>query len=202
MGAEGLNEFARYWYPQLDKEALIIDDRENGGGNVSPMIIERLQRVVYRMNAGRSSNRVSTIPDGVHFGPKVLLINKYSASDGDLFPWGFKANKLGTVIGTRTWGGIVGIGGSLPYMDGTDVRVPGSTSFDPNTGEWIIENYGVDPDILLDNDPIKEYAGTDQQLLKAIEVALEQIKTQKSHKDLPGKPAPRTFKDLGLPEIK
>ncbi len=202
MGAEGLNEFARYWYPQLDKEALIIDDRENGGGNVSPMIIERLQRVVYRMNTGRSSNRVSTIPDGAHVGPKVLLINKYSASDGDLFPWGFKANKLGTVIGTRTWGGIVGIGGSLPYMDGTDVRVPGSTSFDPNTGEWIIENYGVDPDIVLDNDPIKEYAGTDEQLLKAIEVALEQIKTQRSHKDLPGKPQPRTFKDLGLPQIK
>ena len=202
MGAEGLNEFARYWYPQLDKEALIIDDRENGGGNVSPMIIERLQRVVYRMNAGRGSNRVSTIPDGAHVGPKVLLINKYSASDGDLFPWGFKANKLGTVIGTRTWGGIVGIGGSLPYMDGTDVRVPGSTSFDPYTGEWIIENYGVDPDIVLDNDPIKEYAGTDEQLLKAVEVALEQIKTQRSHKDLPGKPQPRTFKDLGLPEIK
>ena len=202
MGAEGLNEFARYWYPQLDKEALIIDDRENGGGNVSPMIIERLQRVAYRMNGGRGSNRVSTIPDGAHVGPKVLLINKYSASDGDLFPWGFKANKLGTVIGTRTWGGIVGIGGSLPYLDGTDVRVPGSTSFDPKTGEWIIENYGVDPDILLDNDPIKEYAGTDEQLLKAIEVALEQIKTQTSHKDLPGKPAPRTFKDLGLPEIK
>ena len=202
MGAEGLNEFARYWYPQLDKEALIIDDRENGGGNVSPMIIERLQRVVYRMNTGRGSNRVSTIPDGAHVGPKVLLINKYSASDGDLFPWGFKANNLGTVIGTRTWGGIVGIGGSLPYMDGTDVRVPGSTSFDPNTGEWIIENYGVDPDIVLDNDPIKEYAGTDEQLLKAIEVALEQIKTQRSHKDLPGKPEPRTFKDLGLPQIK
>ena len=202
MGAEGLNEFARYWYPQLDKEALIIDDRENGGGNVSPMIIERLQRVVYRMNAGRGSDRVSTIPDGAHVGPKVLLINKYSASDGDLFPWGFKANNLGTVIGTRTWGGIVGIGGSLPYMDGTDVRVPGSTSFDPNTGEWIIENYGVDPDIVLDNDPIKEYSGTDEQLLKAIDVALEQIKTQRSHKDLPGKPKPRTFKDLGLPQIK
>ena len=202
MGAEGLNEFARYWYPQLDKEALIIDDRENGGGNVSPMIIERLQRVVYRMNAGRGSDRVSTIPDGAHVGPKVLLINKYSASDGDLFPWGFKANNLGTVIGTRTWGGIVGIGGSLPYMDGTDVRVPGSTSFDPNTGDWIIENYGVDPDIVLDNDPIKEYSGTDEQLLKAIDVALEQIKTQKSHKDLPGKPKPRTFKDLGLPQIK
>ena len=202
MGAEGLNEFARYWYPQLDKEALIIDDRENGGGNVSPMIIERLQRTVYRMNTGRGSNRVSTIPDGVHVGPKVLLIDKYSASDGDLFPWGFKANNLGTVIGTRTWGGIIGIGGSLPYMDGTDVRVPGSTSYDAKTGEWIIENHGVDPDIELDNDPIKAYAGTDEQLLKAIEVALEQIKTQRSTKDLPGAPKPRTYKDLGLPQIK
>ena len=199
MSADGLNEFVRYYYPQLDKEALIIDDRSNGGGNVSPMIIERLQRTAYNMTMRRGSTKVSPVPEGTQTGPKVLLIDKYSASDGDLFPWGFKANNLGTVIGTRTWGGIVGIGGSLPYLDGTDVRVPGSTSFDPKTGEWIIENYGVDPDIVLDNDPIKEYAGTDEQLLKAIEVALEQIKTRKP---LPGVPAPRTFKDLGLPDIK
>ena len=202
MGAEGLNEFVRYWYPQLDKEALIIDDRENGGGNVSPMLIERLQRVVYRMTMSRNSTRTGTVPEGAHTGPKVLLINKYSASDGDLFPWSFKANDLGTVIGTRTWGGIVGISGSLPYMDGTDVRVPFFTNYDAKTGEWIVENHGVDPDILLDNDPVKEYSGTDEQLLKAIEVALEQIKTQRSHKDLPGVPKPRTFKDLGLPQIK
>lgn len=199
MGAEGLNEFARWYYPQLDKEALIIDDRANGGGNISPMVIERLLRNVYRMTMYRNSTQNGTIPEGTHTGPKVLLINKYSASDGDLFPWSFKANNLGTVIGTRTWGGIVGISGSLPYMDGTDVRVPFFTNYDAKTGEWIVENHGVDPDILLDNDPIKEYAGEDQQLEKAIEVALKQIKERKP---LPGTPAPRTFKDLGLPEVK
>ena len=199
MGPEGLSEWARYYYPQLDKEALIIDDRENGGGNISPMIIERLQREVYRMTMRRGSTLTGTVPEGTHTGPKVLLINKYSASDGDLFPWSFKANNLGTVIGTRTWGGIVGISGSLPYMDGTDVRVPFFTNYDAKTGQWIVENHGVDPDILLDNDPIREFAGEDQQLEKAVEVALEQIKDRKP---LPGIPAPRTFKDLGLPEMK
>ncbi|MGN0257631.1 MAG: PDZ domain-containing protein [Bacteroides sp.] len=195
MGPEGLNEFARYFYPQLDKEALIIDDRANGGGNVSPMIIERLLRKPYRMTMSRTSTQVGTIPDATHVGPKVLLINKYSASDGDLFPWSFKANELGTVIGTRTWGGIVGISGSLPYLDGTDIRVPFFTNYDAKTGQWIVENHGVDPDILIDNDPIREAAGEDQQLLKAIEVALQQLKERKP---LPGVPAPRTFKDLGL----
>ena len=198
MSQEGLSEWARYYYPQLDKEALIVDDRSNGGGNISPMIIERLQRKTYRMTMRRGSTLTGTIPEGTHHGPKVLLINKYSASDGDLFPWSFKANNLGTVIGTRTWGGIVGISGSLPYVDGTDVRVPFFTNYDAATGQWIVENHGVDPDILLDNDPIKEFAGIDQQLEKAVEVALEQLKDRKP---LPGVPAPRTFKDLGLPEV-
>lgn len=194
MGPEGLNEFARYFYPQLDKEALIIDDRANGGGNVSPMIIERLLRKAYRMTMYRGSDKNGTIPDATHHGPKVLLINKYSASDGDLFPWSFKANELGIVVGTRTWGGIVGISGSLPYIDGTDVRVPFFTNYDAKTGRWIVENHGVDPDILIDNDPIKEQAGEDQQLNKAIEVALEQLKDRKP---LPKTPSPRTIKDLG-----
>ena len=198
MGPEGLSEWARYYYPQLDKEALIVDDRANGGGNISPMIIERLQRKVYRMTMRRGSSLTGTVPEGTHTGPKVLLINKYSASDGDLFPWSFKANNLGTVIGTRTWGGIVGISGPLPYVDGTDVRVPFFTNYDAATGQWIVENHGVDPDIVLDNDPIKEFAGTDEQLEKAVQVALEQLKDRKP---LPGVPAPRTFKDLGLPEI-
>ncbi len=198
MSQEGLSEFARYYYPQLDKEALIIDDRANGGGNISPMVIERLQREVYRMTMSRTSTMTGTVPEGTHTGPKVLLIDKYSASDGDLFPWSFKATKLGTIIGTRTWGGIVGISGSLPYMDGTDVRVPFFTNYDAKTGQWIVENHGVDPDILLDNDPIREQAGEDQQLLKAIEVALEQLKDRKP---LPGIPAPRTFKDLGLEQL-
>ena len=195
MGPEGLNEFVRYFYPQLNKEALIIDDRANGGGNISPMVIERLLRTPYRMTMYRGSAMNGTIPEGTHYGPKVLLINKYSASDGDLFPWSFKAVGLGTVVGTRTWGGIVGITSPLPYIDGTDVRVPFFTNYDARTGKWIVENHGVDPDIYIDNDPIKEYAGIDEQLNKAIEVALEQLKDRKP---LPKTPAPRTLKDLGV----
>ncbi len=195
MGPDGLNEFTRYFYPQLDKEALIVDDRANGGGNISPMIIERLLRQPYRMTMSRTSTKTGTIPDATLAGPKVLLINKYSASDGDLFPWSFKATNLGKVIGTRTWGGIIGISGSLPYMDGTDIRVPFFTNYDAKTGQWIVENHGVDPDILIDNNPIKEQMGEDEQLDKAIEVILEELK---SRKPLPGVPAPRTYKDLGI----
>ena len=190
MGVEGLNEFVRYYYPQLDKEALIVDDRANGGGNVSPMIIERLLRQPYRMTMSRGSTLTGKVPEGTFYGPKVCLINKYSASDGDLFPWSFKANGLGELIGTRTWGGIVGISGSLPYMDGTDIRVPFFTNYDSKTGEWIIENHGVDPDIVIDNDPVKEAAGIDEQLDKAIEVLLKKLENRKP---LPGVPAPRDF---------
>lgn len=191
MGVEGLNEFSRYFYPQLDKEGLIIDDRANGGGNVSPMILERLSREPYRLTMSRGvSGLIRTVPDAVQVGPKVCLINKYSASDGDLFPWGFRALGLGKLIGTRTWGGIVGISGSMPYMDGTDIRVPFFTSYDPKTGDWIIENHGVDPDILIDNDPLREYNGEDQQLNRAIE---EVMKDVKNRKPLAPVPAPRVW---------
>lgn len=190
MGVDGLNEFARYFYPQLDKEGLIIDDRANGGGNVSPMILERLAREPYRLTMRRGSKRIGTVPDALQVGPKVCLINKYSASDGDLFPWGFRALGLGKLIGTRTWGGIVGISGSLPYMDGTDIRVPFFTSYDPKTGEWIIENHGVDPDIVVDNDPIDEWNGVDRQLDLAIEEVMKELKDRKP---LPEVPAPRDF---------
>ena len=185
MGPEGLNEFARYFYPQLDKEGLIIDDRANGGGNVSPMILERLAREPYRLTMRRGSTRIGTVPDAVQVGPKVCLINKYSASDGDLFPWGFRALGLGKLIGTRTWGGIVGISGSMPYMDGTDIRVPFFTSYDAKTGEWMIENHGVDPDIIIDNDPIKEWNGEDQQLDRAIEEVVKDLKNREPLKPVP-----------------
>ncbi|MDR0795586.1 MAG: PDZ domain-containing protein [Tannerella sp.] len=190
MGVEGLTEFARYFYPQLDKEGLIIDDRANGGGNVSPMILERLAREPYRLTMSRGTTRINTVPNGTQVGPKVCLINQFSASDGDLFPWGFRALGLGKLIGTRTWGGIVGISGSLPFIDGTDLRVPFFTSFDPKTGDWIIENYGVDPDILIDNDPIKEWNGIDEQLDRAIEEVMKELQNKKP---LPGVPAPRVW---------
>jgi tricorn protease len=189
MSREGLNEFAKHFYPQLDKEALIIDDRANGGGNVSPMILERLAREPYRLNVGRHSTLVGTIPESTLVGPMVCLINKYSASDGDLFPYGFRALGLGKLIGTRTWGGIVGIGGSLPFIDGQDLRVPGSTSLSVD-GEWIIENEGVIPDIEVDNDPLREQAGEDQQLDRAIEEIMKELATRKP---LPSPPAPRVW---------
>jgi tricorn protease len=190
MGREGLNEFARYFYPQLDKEGLIIDDRANGGGNVSPMILERLAREPYRLTMSRGSARIGTIPNAVQIGPKVCLINKYSASDGDLFPWGFRSLGLGKLIGTRTWGGIVGISGSMPFLDGTDLRVPFFTSFDIKTGEWIIENHGVDPDIRIDNDPVREWNGEDEQLDRAIEEVMKELKNRQP---LPKVPAPRIW---------
>ncbi|MDR0892305.1 MAG: PDZ domain-containing protein [Mediterranea sp.] len=194
MSVEGLNEFSRYFYPQLDKEGLIIDDRNNGGGNVSPMILERLSREAYRLTMRRGSTHVGTVPDATQTGPKVCLINKYSASDGDLFPWGFRALGLGKLVGMRTWGGIIGIGGSLPFIDGTNLRVPMFTSYDAKTGQWIIENHGVDPDIVVDNDPVKEWNGEDQQLNAAIQEVLKELKTRKS---LPPVPTPRNWKDGG-----
>ena len=194
MGPEGLREFSRYFFAQTDKEALIVDDRGNGGGNISPMIIERLLREPYRLTMYRGSNYNGTTPERTLVGPKVLLVNKYSASDGDLFPWSFKENKIGPVIGTRSWGGIVGISGSLPYMDGTDIRVPFFTNYDTR-GNWIVENHGVDPDIVIDNDPVMEFNGIDQQLDKAIEVILDLLKDRKP---MPKTPAPRTMRDLGV----
>ena len=183
MGPEGLNEFVKLFYPQLNKKALIIDDRGNGGGNVSPMIIERLARKLTLYGTSRN-NDITTKPEQMMLGPKVLLIDNYSASDGDLFPYQFKKLKLGTVIGVRSWGGVVGIRGSLPFIDGGDLRKPEFAPFDTE-GKWAIEGHGVDPDIVVDNDPAKEYTGDDQQLDKAIEVALEQMKQVKPIPPIP-----------------
>lgn len=176
MVTEGLNEFVKYFYPQLNKKALIIDDRGNGGGNVSPMLLERLSREVTRANMSRNVSVPSTIPRQMILGPKVLLINNYSASDGDLFPYGFKKHQLGKVIGVRSWGGVVGIRGSLPFIDGGTLHKPEFASYSSEESKWIIEGYGVDPDIIIDNDPAKEYSGIDEQLNKAIEVILDELK--------------------------
>jgi len=186
MGPEGLNEFVKYFYPQLNKKALIIDDRGNGGGNVSPMIIERLNREIALYGMSRN-NSVNTKPNQMMMGPKVLLIDNYSASDGDLFPYQFKKMNIGTVIGIRTWGGVVGIRGSLPFVDGGDLRRPEFAPFDTD-GKWTIEGHGVEPDIIVDNDPAQEYAGNDQQLNKAIEVVLEQLKNVQPTPEIPPYP--------------
>lgn len=174
MGAEGLNEFVKHFYPQLTRRALIIDDRGNGGGNVSPMIIERLTREAVIMRMARNTDPV---PGRIQFmwGPKICLIDEYSASDGDLFPYQFKELKIGKLVGKRTWGGVIGIRGSLPFIDGGSLQKPEFANYDFNDNKWAIEGVGVEPDIWVDNDPAKEYGGEDQQLSKAIELILLEL---------------------------
>jgi tricorn protease len=176
MSMDGLNEFVKYFYPQVKKEALIVDDRFNGGGNVSPMIIERLRRILLVAKNSRNQEEVGTNPDAVMTGPIVCLLNEISASDGDLFPYQFKKAGIGTLIGKRSWGGVIGIRGSLPFLDGSYLFKPEFANFGAD-GTWVLEGVGMTPDIEVDNHPAKELSGTDEQLNKAIEVILEQIKT-------------------------
>jgi len=178
MSPQGLNEFVEYYYPQLTKKAIIIDDRGNGGGFVSPLIIERLRREITRAKKARNSETLSSSPNEVFLGPMAMLIDKYSASDGDLIAYAFRKHDLGPLIGTRTWGGVVGISSSLPFIDGTDLRKPEFASYSAEKSEWIIEGTGVNPDIVIDNDPYQEFIGYDSQLSKAIEVLLQKIETE------------------------
>jgi tricorn protease len=174
MGVSGLNEFAKYYYPQLRKEALIVDVRGNGGGNVSPMIIERLRREIAMITVARNA-AIAPEPGGMIVGPKVMLIDEFAASDGDIVAYRFKKYKLGPVIGKRTWGGVVGIRGTMPFLDGGFLNRPEFSRYDVDGKEWIMEGVGVEPDIVVDNDPAREYDGIDDQLNKAIEVIKEEM---------------------------
>ncbi len=176
MGAKGLNEFVKYFYPQLRKQAVIVDVRGNGGGNVSPLVIERLRREAAMIAIARNTTP-SFNPEYLIAGPKVCLLDEFSASDGDIFPYRFRHYKLGKLIGKRSWGGVVGVRGTLPIVDGGFLNRPEFSRYDLEGKEWIMEGYGVDPDIVVDNDPAKEFAGIDEQLNKAIEVILEELKS-------------------------
>ncbi len=177
MGIDGLNEFVKYFYPQIRKEGLIVDVRYNGGGFVSQMIIERLRRIMTMAGIARNSEVVTTYPSAVFLGPMVCLVNEFSASDGDIFPYQFKKNNLGKVIGKRSWGGVVGIRGTLPFVDGGYLNRPEFANFSIES-EWILEGVGMEPDIVVDNDPALEFEGKDQQLEKAIEIILEEMKSK------------------------
>jgi tricorn protease len=177
MQVNGLNEFVKHFYPQVHKKALIIDMRGNGGGNVSPMLIERLRRQIDMITIARNSVP-NADPAAMIYGPMACILNEFSASDGDLFPYRFRQYKLGKLIGKRSWGGVVGIRGSLPLLDGGSLNRPEFSRYDVEGKKWIIEGHGVEPDIVVDNDPALEYEGTDEQLNKAIAVILEELKTK------------------------
>jgi len=186
MGADGIREFIKWYYPQVRKEGLVVDVRGNGGGNVSQMLIDRLGRRLLGTRFSRNSDFVATYPSTVFHGHMVCLLNEDSASDGDIFPQRFRDAGLGPLIGKRSWGGVVGITNHGPLIDGGSVFVP---EFATNAidGSYIIEGHGVEPDIVVENDPQSLLEGRDPQLERAIAEVLGRI--ERGPKRLPERPA-------------
>jgi tricorn protease len=185
MELEGLTEFAKRFAPQLHKKALIIDERGNGGGFVSPLVIERLSRELVMVQQARNSTPL-TDPADMQLGPKLVITDEFSASDGDIFPYRFKTLGLGKLVGKRTWGGVIGIRDSLPLVDGGFLDKPEFGVYSKDGKSWPVEGHGVDPDIVVDNDPAKEFSGVDQQLDRAIDEIVLELKT--SGQSLPPPP--------------
>jgi tricorn protease len=186
MGATGIREFIKYYYPQIRKEGLVVDVRGNGGGNVSQMLIERLRRELLGTEYSRGDSYTGTYPGATFYGPKVCLINETSASDGDIFPYMFKQAGLGPLIGKRTWGGVVGISGHGPLIDGGTVFVPEFATASVQ-GQYVIEGHGVDPDIVVENEVAAVIDGKDPQLERGIAEVLKAMDA--APKKLPGRPA-------------
>jgi tricorn protease len=196
MGAEGISEFIKWYYPQIRKEGLIVDVRGNGGGNVSSMVIERLSRQLLATGFSRNDAFTSTYPRAPTFyGSMVSLLNETSASDGDIFPAMFKQAGLGPLIGKRSWGGVIGITGHGPLIDGGQVNVP-EFGFASVQGQWIIEGHGVDPDIEVENDPRSLIAGRDPQLERGVAEVLRLM--QEHPRRLPSRPAPPVKAPRGM----
>jgi len=170
-GRNGQSELVRQFTAQWNKEALIIDERFNSGGQIPDRFIELLDRPVYNYWA-RRDNRDWRSPFVAHDGPKVMLINGWSGSGGDAFPYYFRKAGLGPLIGTRTWGGLIGMSGNPQPIDGGFVSVP-TFGFWNTEGRWDVEGYGVDPDFPVENEPHKMAVGRDPQLEKAIAVILD-----------------------------
>ncbi|MFN7940884.1 MAG: S41 family peptidase [Thermoanaerobaculia bacterium] len=193
MGGDGLREFIKWYYPQLDKQGLIVDVRDNGGGFISQMLIERLMRKPLEVDFGRLLDYPQVYPSGTFPGPMVGMLNETTASDGDIFSAMFRQAGLGPLIGKRSWGGVVGISGHGPLLDGGDIFVPEAGSADARTGAWIIEGHGVDPDIEVENDPRSLIEGKDPQLERAI------AEIQKRVAEHPGQLPPRPADPVKTP---
>lgn len=184
MGDEGLNEFVKQYFPQIRKAGIIFDVRYNGGGFVDELIFERLRRVLAAMSPARNWEP-GTVPQNVFYGYMACVTNHYAASDGDFFSYFFKQYKLGPLIGERTWGGVRGIRGQIPLMDGGYITRPEFSLYGLDS-KWLIENHGVQPDVVVDNPPDLVLKGQDPQLEKAVEMLMEQI--QANPRKLPAPP--------------
>jgi tricorn protease len=190
----GVQEFTKQYYPQVDRQGIIVDERFNGGGFIPDFFVERLKRTTLSYWRTRDGNDLRT-PGSAIDGPKCMLINHYAGSGGDAFPYYFRGAGLGPLIGTRTWGGLVGISHDLPLVDGGSVTMPDFGFWDAKTGKWEVENHGVDPDIEIENTPDGMISGHDAQLEKAIQYCLEQLKSHPPVK--PERPTYKTQEGLG-----
>ncbi|MBX6365474.1 MAG: PD40 domain-containing protein, partial [Gemmatimonadetes bacterium] len=189
-GINGQNELVRQFYGQFDKDGLIIDERFNSGGQIPDRFVELLDRPIRNFWAVRDGHDW-TWPPAAHNGPQVMLINGWSGSGGDAFPFYFRQAGLGPLIGKRTWGGLIGISGVPPLVDGGYLTVPTFAIYSTD-GQWIIENDGVHPDIEVEDDPAQLAKGVDPQLEAAIAEVLKELKEKppiRPHR--PGPPPPR-----------
>ncbi len=193
-GVQGQNELFRQFYGQRDRDGMIIDERWNGGGQIPTRFIELLNRPATNYWRVRHGNDWPWPPDA-QFGPKCMLINGLAGSGGDMFPWLFKHNKIGKTIGTRTWGGLVGISGNPGLIDGGYVTVP-TFGFYETDGTWGVEGHGVDPDIEVIDDPAAMVNGGDPQLDAAIDHMLGEVEKNGYHK--PNRPESPNRKGMGI----
>jgi tricorn protease len=173
-GGGGFTNFNRYYFAQTEKEGAIIDERFNGGGQMADYMVEVMSRRIESYWAPRYGT-VEHTPNAGIYGPKVMIANEYSGSGGDALPWLFKQGKIGPLVGKRTWGGLVGISNIPPLMDGGAVTSPSVAFFSPK-GDWDVENHGVDPDFVVEQDPKAVSEGHDPQLEKAVSLALDDLK--------------------------
>jgi tricorn protease len=194
---EGFTNFNRYYFSQVGKDAVVIDERFNHGGNIADYIVNILSWTP-QMGAMTREGEDITVPSQAVFGPKVMLANEMSGSGGDALPWLFKKAKLGPVVGTRTWGGLVGWGGEPRLVDGGRVTAPHWALYG-TTGQWEVENHGIAPDVQVEQDPALIRQGHDPQLERAVQIVLDELQ-----KNPPKKLVRPAYPDYGprLPKFK
>ncbi|MEJ2215483.1 MAG: PDZ domain-containing protein [Gemmatimonadota bacterium] len=176
-GQGGYTSFNRYYFAQQEKQGAVIDERFNHGGSIADYMVDIMSRKLHGYFSQRLGSRYDavTAPAAAIWGPKVLVINEMSGSGGDMFPYMFKQMKIGPLIGTKTWGGLVGWGGEPRLVDGGFISAP-STGFYNPAGQWDVENKGVAPDIKVEQTPARQIAGHDPQLERAVAKAMELLK--------------------------
>jgi tricorn protease len=194
-GGPGYTNFNRYFYSQLDKQALVLDERYNEGGFIADYVIDVLKRFPLSGAIERDGKPIHD-PVGAIFGPKVMLINQNSGSGGDAMPWYFRKAGIGKLVGTRTWGGLVGIGGFPVLLDGGHVMAPRYAIYGLN-GDWEVENHGIAPDVAVEDLPKDVAAGHDRQLETGVQMVLDELKAHPVP-EIPIPPYPNYHKNDAL----